>query len=84
LLGVLALLAPFVPLAALGLAAIVAAYAAVLLGAAFTLHARESAVNIALAIGCMHFGYGLGFGRGVLDFIMRRRAPRASMTRLTR
>jgi succinoglycan biosynthesis protein ExoA len=84
LLGVLALLAPFVPLAALGLGVIAAAYAVALVSAALALHARESVLNIALAIGCMHIGYGLGFGRGVLDFIMRRRTPRASMTRLTR
>jgi hypothetical protein len=32
----------------------------------------------------MHAGYGLGFGRGLLDFALLRRAPRAAATRLTR
>lgn len=31
-----------------------------------------------------HFGYGLGFLRGLLDFVVIRRGPRASATRLTR
>ena len=31
-----------------------------------------------------HFGYGLGFLRGVLDFVVIRRGPRSSATELTR
>jgi succinoglycan biosynthesis protein ExoA len=33
---------------------------------------------------CYHFGYGVGFLRGVIDFIVLRRAPADSFTRLTR
>lgn len=46
-------------------------------------NARE-ALGIAWAFACMHVGYGLGFGRGLLDFALLRRAPRAAATRLTR
>jgi glycosyltransferase involved in cell wall biosynthesis len=33
---------------------------------------------------CMHVGYGLGFVRGLVDFVLRRRLAPASMVRLTR
>ena len=33
---------------------------------------------------CYHFGYGWGFLRGVYDFVIRRRGPRASFECLTR
>ena len=32
----------------------------------------------------MHFGYGLGFLRGVVDFVVLRRGASASFTKLTR
>jgi hypothetical protein len=32
----------------------------------------------------MHVGYGLGFALGLIDFVLRRRAPSAVATRLTR
>jgi hypothetical protein len=32
----------------------------------------------------MQLGYGLGFGRGLLDMVVLRRGPGAAMTRLTR
>jgi hypothetical protein len=41
-------------------------------------------LGVAWACGCMHFGYGLGFGRGLVDFVLLRRGPRASATTLTR
>jgi peptidoglycan/xylan/chitin deacetylase (PgdA/CDA1 family)/glycosyltransferase involved in cell wall biosynthesis len=37
-----------------------------------------------LVFGCYHFGYGLGFLRGVLDFVILRRGASASFTKLTR
>ena len=37
-----------------------------------------------LVFACYHFGYGYGFLRGVLDFVILRRAPSADFTRLTR
>ena len=33
---------------------------------------------------CYHFGYGIGFLRGVIGFVILRRAPSAALTRLTR
>ena len=33
---------------------------------------------------CYHFGYGIGFLRGVIGFVILRRAPSAAFTRLTR
>ncbi len=37
-----------------------------------------------LAFCCYHFGYGLGFIRGVVDFAIRKRSAGAAMTGLTR
>lgn len=84
LLALLAVLAPFSLLAALAFAAVASLYVLAVLVSAAALRARESIVNIALAIACMHFGYGLGFARGLLDFVVRRRGPHVSMSRLTR
>lgn len=41
-------------------------------------------LRVAGALICMHFGYGLGFGRGLLDFVVLRRGPHAQAVRLTR
>lgn len=41
-------------------------------------------LGIAWATACMHFGYGLGFARGLWDFSITGRAPGAGATRLTR
>jgi succinoglycan biosynthesis protein ExoA len=37
-----------------------------------------------LVFACYHFGYGLGFLRGVLDFVILHRGASASFTKLTR
>jgi glycosyltransferase involved in cell wall biosynthesis len=37
-----------------------------------------------LVFGCYHFGYGIGFLRGVIGWVVLRRAPSAAFTRLTR
>jgi glycosyltransferase involved in cell wall biosynthesis len=37
-----------------------------------------------LVFACYHFGYGVGFLRGVIGFVLLRRAPSAAFTRLTR
>ena len=37
-----------------------------------------------LVFGCYHFGYGIGFVRGVIGFLILRRAPSLAFTRLTR
>ena len=66
----------------LGLAGCYGAVALVAAVAAASSLAQAPAV--ALAYACMHFGYGLGFGRGLLDFALLRRAPGSAATRLTR
>jgi hypothetical protein len=33
---------------------------------------------------CYHFGYGFGFLRGILDFVILRRGASVSFTKLTR
>ncbi len=40
--------------------------------------------GVAFACACMHIGYGIGFGRGLIDFLLLQRGPRDSATRLTR
>jgi succinoglycan biosynthesis protein ExoA len=37
-----------------------------------------------LAFGCFHFGYGYGFLRGMLDFVVFQKAPAAGFVQLTR
>jgi glycosyltransferase involved in cell wall biosynthesis len=41
-------------------------------------------IRVAAGLMCMHFGYGIGFGRGLLDIIILRRGPRAQAAQLTR
>ena len=41
-------------------------------------------LGVALSFACMHFGYGLGFGRALFDTLVLRRAPGAVATGLTR
>ncbi len=67
----------------LGGVAILYTAAALASALALTRSPRE-ALGIAWAFACMHGGYGLGFGRGLLDFALLRRAPGDAATRLTR
>jgi hypothetical protein len=72
-LAIFGLIFPF--LAALG-AGILVAYIAAAVLAAFAAskpHRPSGLVLVALSIGCMHFGYGLGFAHGLLDFLILRR-----------
>jgi hypothetical protein len=39
---------------------------------------------VMFALACMHIGYGVGFGHGLLDWVILRRAPGSAVTRLTR
>lgn len=87
--AVLALLAALsLPFAAarVALAALVAVYGGATLAAGWQAAGAERgrAPGIAWAIACMHLGYGLGFGRALLDFAVLRRAPGAHATQLTR
>lgn len=71
-----------------GLAALGALYAGAAMASAAALASplREPRtwLGIAWAFPCMHFGYGLGFARGLWDWHVVRRAPGAAATRLTR
>ena len=71
------------PTAWAALAGVLLLYAVVAFGNAALLSPRQ-APAIAWAFACMHAGYGLGFGRGLLDFAVLRRGPAAAQTTLTR
>jgi succinoglycan biosynthesis protein ExoA len=47
---------------------------------------REKSATLwtAVAFFAMHFGYGIGFGRGLFDFLLSRRGADKSMKKLTR
>ncbi len=83
LLGLLALLGLAWRPAWWALAGVSGLYAAAALANALAVAPRQ-APAVAWAFFCMHAGYGLGFGRGLLDFVLLRRGADASMTRLTR
>lgn len=76
------------PFWALPLAALIALYAwaNVAAGAAVSLSARRPllAPLLAIAFPVFHFGYGYGYLRGVLDFLVLGRSPSAGFERLTR
>lgn len=83
-LAVLLVLAPFLRAAALTFVVIIASYATVVIAAAWLAAGLRGLPTTALAIAFMHVGYGIGFGRGLLDLVVLRRGPAAAMTRLTR
>ena len=87
LLAGLAAAAPWWPPAAVALAGVLGLYAAAALGsaAAAVRPWRAPAVwlGVAWAFVCMHFGYGLGFARGLWD-ALRGRGGGDPATRLTR
>ena len=88
LLVALALLAIAWETARAVLAGVLSLYAATALASAVALarepHRLRDTVGIAWAIACMHAGYGLGFGRALIEVLVLRRAPGAAATRLTR
>jgi len=76
----------FAPLFTLWLA-LLCSYAAANLGASLLTAARSELHLLPLlpmVFGCYHFGYGVGFLRGVVGFMVLRRAPSLTFTRLTR
>jgi len=83
----LMLAAPWIRGAAFALAGLVAVYtlAALVAAAAVAPPWRQPArwLGAAWAFGCMHFGYGLGFARGLTDHLLLRRAGERATT-LTR
>ena len=82
LLMTLAIVGFVVPVAwLLGASLLIAYVAAAALSAFFASesHRPASLFLVMLSVACMHFGYGLGFAHGVLDFvILRRRASTSS------
>jgi succinoglycan biosynthesis protein ExoA len=87
-LGGLALLAPWSMPARAALVGVIGVYAltALVNGAALARapHRLRDTVGIAAAIACMHLGYGLGFGRALVEVLLLKRTPGAAATRLTR
>ena len=88
MLAVLAALSLVFQAALVVLSAILGAYAAAALSNAALLaqspNRMRDTLGIAWAFVCMHGGYGLGFGRAVLDAVFRRATPGEAATRLTR
>lgn len=70
--------------AAVGLMAL---YVAAVLAAAVVIAARSQWMLfpvLPVVIACFHFGYGYGFLRGILDFVILNNAPEAKFVQLTR
>jgi hypothetical protein len=66
---------------------LVSSYAVANIAASFTVALKSGWKLLPLlpiAFVCFHFGYGLGFFRGVFDFILLRRKPGSAFSRLTR
>ena len=64
-----------------------AAYLAAAVAASLAAVTRSEAKHVPLlpvVFFCMHVGYGCGFLRGIVDFVVLRRAPTARMSALTR
>ena len=85
---VLAALALWSTLARMVLAGVLAVYALVALASATRLtrapHRLRDTLGIAAAFVCMHLGYGLGFGRALVEWLLLQRPPGEAATRLTR
>lgn len=83
----LLLAAPWVPAAGWLLAAAIGLYLLAALSCAFGVRrslARPPVMLTAAALFVMHLGYGTGFARGLVDFILFRRTPDRAMKALTR
>ena len=85
---VLAALTPWSMLAGMALAGMLMVYATAALASAARLaqapHRLRDTLGIAMACACMHLGYGLGFGRALVEWLLLRRPPGVAATRLTR
>jgi len=69
-----------------GLVGLLGVYTTAALVSAWPLAAGSirDALGIAWAFACMQLGYGAGFARALVDFVLLRRRPGAAATRLTR
>ncbi|HWO42460.1 MAG TPA: glycosyltransferase family 2 protein [Candidatus Eisenbacteria bacterium] len=77
----------FLPLARYGLALTASAYVGALSIASVVTAVRSQPSFLFLlpvVFACFHFGFGIGFLHGVLDFLVLRRGPRAQFAALTR
>lgn len=72
------------PPAGLLLGALVFVYLLGIAGASGVLSRPGHGLRVAAAMMCMHFGYGIGFARGLIDFLLLRRGPNTGATQLTR
>jgi glycosyltransferase involved in cell wall biosynthesis len=83
----LPMLGLFYPMALRAGLGLLALYAGCNLFASMKIGARQGWIYLPIlpaVFACYHFGYGLGFLCGVVDFIILRRAPSESFTNLTR
>lgn len=84
LLAVLSLFWPPALWSAVGLAVL---YAATVLMAAIVIAARTEWILLpilSVVVACFHLGYGYGFLRGILDFVVLKNAPETKFVQLTR
>jgi hypothetical protein len=86
--GVLSLLSPVFAWASLLLATLATLYAGAIVAASLRLFANSKEWDLLPAMPIVfvsyHVGFGLGFCRGLVDFVLLRRAPATSAVRLTR
>jgi hypothetical protein len=84
----LASVAPFFPVARWGLCILVALYLLANLCASILTGAKPGKVAFLPVLppifAAYHLGYGYGFLRGIIDFLILRRGPSSQFTRLTR
>jgi len=86
-LAILAILSPIFHPPFIALLLALGSYVLALLAASLVTAARTGIALLPVlpaAFCCYHFGYGFGFLRGLLDFVILRRGASASFTKLTR
>jgi glycosyltransferase involved in cell wall biosynthesis len=86
-LAILAILSPISHLPFIALLFALGSYAICVLVASVVTAAKTEwnlLPVLPLIFGCYHFGYGFGFLRGILDFVILRRGASVSFTKLTR
>ena len=83
----LAVLSLFWPPALWGAVGLAVLYAAAMLMATIVIAARAEWALLPVlpvVVACFHIGYGYGFLRGILDFVVLKNAPEAKFVQLTR
>jgi len=82
--ALLGLMSPLAYPARIGVSLLIMVYVSAVLVAAWAAGEPRTVLNVARALICMHWGYGVGFARGLIDFLLFRRPPSETNTRLTR